>query len=138
VDMNEPFKPEHVVAHYKPMLDAVMADAKADLQHLKIDKQAFVLASVYLTILHSCVEAAMLLRESTITVGAVIRSVVESFADLSALAKNAKYARRMLATCCQIRLTSITRVLPSNSIHPLSWPRPRVSSMSRSELDSIH
>ena len=119
MDMNEPFKPEHVVAHYKPMLDAVMADAKADLQHLKIDKQAFVLASVYLTILHSCVEAAMLLRESTITVGAVIRSVVESFADLSALAKNAKYARRMLATLYEQRCRLFQDMLsnPANQYH---------------------
>lgn len=117
--MNESFKPEAVVADYKPMLGSVIADAKADLPHLKIDRQSFVLAGVYLTILQSSIEAAKLMREPTITIAAVVRSVVESFADLCALAKNPKYVRRMLATLYQQRCRLFQDMLsnPSNQYH---------------------
>lgn len=117
--MNDSFKPESVVADYKPMLDSVIVDAKAGLPHLTIGNQSFALASVYLTILQSSVEAAKLMREPTVTIGAVVRSIVESFADLCALAREPRYVRRMLATLYEQRCMMFQDMLsnPSNQYH---------------------
>jgi len=43
------------VGDYRPMLARVLEDAKADVPTLQVNKQSFVLASVYLTILQSTI-----------------------------------------------------------------------------------
>jgi hypothetical protein len=97
--MTTPFDPATVIVPYQSMLARIVEEATTDIPHTPIKQADFILASVYLTILQSTIEAATLLREpTTITIGGVLRSILESYADLCALAKNPMYARRMLAT----------------------------------------
>lgn len=114
------FDPEPLLPDYRASLDGVIADAKADLRLLKASKRTFTLAGVYLTILKSTIEAADIMRTGTsVTIGGTVRSILESYADLCALAKDPLFARRMLATLykerCRLFQDMVNR--PTNQYH---------------------
>jgi hypothetical protein len=56
---------------------------------------------------------------STVTIGGTVRSILESYADLCALAKDPLYARRMLATLYKERLKLFQDMIsrPANQYH---------------------
>jgi hypothetical protein len=117
--MSEPFKPEAVLVDYRPMLNRVIENAKVGLPTSTSEK-AYSCWRAYLTILQSTIGAKKLLRESTtITIGGVVRSILESYADLCALARDFLYARRMLATLYEQRLRLFQDMIasPFNRYH---------------------
>jgi hypothetical protein len=113
------FDPATLLGDYRAMLDGAIADARADLSGLQAKPKYMTLAAVYLTVLQSTIEAANALRAPTITIGGVVRSILESYADLHALARNPLYARRMLATLYEQRCKLFQDMLthPANQYH---------------------
>jgi len=91
-------EPAETIARYREMLADVLRDAFEDVERLTFTPERGVLAGVYFTIVHSGAECAGLLAQPTITVGGVLRGILESFADLCALLQSPNYVRRMLAT----------------------------------------
>src|SRR5258707_14569808 len=88
-----------IIGEYRRLLGLILADAEHD--HLQLGgggEQNAPPIAVYLTILQSANEAALLLQQPTITTGGILRSIVESYADLCALVTTPEYAARMLAT----------------------------------------
>ena len=67
------------------LLERVLADAEQDVMHLGISVNDAAAVAVYFTIVQSAFECAVLLQQPTITVGGVLRGLMESYADLRAL-----------------------------------------------------
>jgi hypothetical protein len=89
------------IEQFRALLTDTLNHSTTDLQHLHFDKQRpqhVTIACIYATIIQSSHECLVLLSSPTITVGTVLRGIVESWADLSAVIKDAKYVQRMLAT----------------------------------------
>jgi hypothetical protein len=88
-----------IIDEYRRLLGLILADAEHD--HLQLGgggEQNAPPIAVYLTILQSANEAALLLQQPTITTGGILRGILESYADLCALVIAPDYAARMLAT----------------------------------------
>ena len=86
---------------FRTLLAQAMSEAVADLPALKFndDPQQLAVAAIYATILQSTDECLLLLNRSSVTsVGSIIRSMLESFADLCAVIAEPTYVERMLAT----------------------------------------
>lgn len=73
--------PAEIIARYRQMLPDVLRDAFADVESLAFAAESDILGGVYFTIIHSGAECAGLLAQPTITVGGVLRGILESFAD---------------------------------------------------------
>ena len=87
-----------IIEDYRAMLDAVLTDAETSFSHLIFYEPQLVTAAVYMTVIQSSMECAMLLKQPTVTAGGVLRSIFESYADLRALITDILYSKRMLAT----------------------------------------
>jgi hypothetical protein len=64
----------------------------------KRNGQHFVLACLYATIIQSTRECLNLMSEPTITLPTILRSILEAYADLRAILKDADHGQRILAT----------------------------------------
>jgi hypothetical protein len=87
-----------LIASYRQLLGEVLADAEQDVTHLGVSVEDTATVAVYFTIVQSACECSLLLQQPTITVGGVMRSVFESYADLCAMITVPNYDFRMLAT----------------------------------------
>jgi hypothetical protein len=117
-----PPNPKVSVGKHFEFLARLIDRATLDLTALsfRTDKtQHLALACLYSTILQSVTECVTLLSKPTITVPAVIRTIVESYADLCALVKDKRHANRMLATFCKEKKRHLTSMLnsPDNVYH---------------------
>jgi hypothetical protein len=112
-------EPAEIIARYRQMLSQVLRDAVEDIECLTFTPERGILAGVYFTIVHSGGECAALLAQPTITVGGVMRGILESFADLCALVQSPDYVRRMLATFYDRRRALFADMLrdPTNPFH---------------------
>jgi hypothetical protein len=86
------------IASFRPLLEQVLADAEQDVMHLGVSVDDAAAVAGYFTIVQSAFECALLLQQPTITVGGVLRGLMESYADLRALITVPHYDERMLAT----------------------------------------
>jgi hypothetical protein len=108
---------------YRGILDGLLRDATADLLSLKFDgRHAHHLAAVaiYATILQSVGECATIARDpTTITIGTVVRSVLESYADLCAVISDVGYIERLLATLINEKRRLLASMIrsPDNPFH---------------------
>ncbi len=92
---------EEHVARYGALLAEALANCREDVFTLAIPDDAtnFALSIVYATILEQAADCQLLLdAHRTAAAGAVLRSIVESFADLNALIRTPDYVERMVAT----------------------------------------
>lgn len=87
-----------IITSYRQLLGEVLADAEQDVTHLGVSVDDTATVAVYFTIVQSACECSLLLQQPTITVGGVMRSVFESYADLCAMITVPNYDFRMLAT----------------------------------------
>jgi hypothetical protein len=112
-------EPDPIISRYQEMLQEILRDAEQDFDHLTFSAESGVLGAVYLTIMQSAAECAGLLNRPTITVGSVLRGILESFADLCALVQAPSYVRRMLATFYDQKRVLYTDMLrdPANPFH---------------------
>ena len=86
------------ITSFRALLEQVLADAEQDVTHLGVSVDDAAAVAVYFTIVQSSFECALLLQQPTITVAAVLRGLMESYADLRALINVPHYDARMLAT----------------------------------------
>jgi hypothetical protein len=89
------------VERYRALLERMVAQSTEDLDHMAFERasaQHVVLACLYATILQSTKECMLLLTQPTITAPAVIRTIVEAYADFCALIKDPDHVQRMLST----------------------------------------
>jgi hypothetical protein len=94
--------PETTAAtEYLARLRDLLATATQTLPLVTFNKhnpQHFVMVCLYGTILQSGSDCYRLMQEPTVTVAGVLRSILESYADLCALARDPDHAKKMLAT----------------------------------------
>jgi hypothetical protein len=86
-------------------LRAFLADtleiSRQDMRHIRFSKEHpphITVACIYATIIKASSECLLLLSQPTISTGGILRGIVESWADLSAVIKDGHYVNRMLAT----------------------------------------
>jgi hypothetical protein len=108
-----------LIAAYRQLLGQVLVDAEQDVTHLGVHVDDTAIVAVYFTIVQSARECALLLQQPTITVGGVMRGILESYADLCALITIPHYDSRMLATFYEQRCKLYHDMLrdPSNPYH---------------------
>ena len=89
------------------------------LRYRKNDPQQFIAALIYATIVQSTGECLVLLATPTITAAGVLRSILESFADLCAIAMDPQYGQRMLATFAYRKQKHFENMIaePANAFH---------------------
>lgn len=117
-----PVDPKVSVPKHFEFLTRLIDRATLDLGALQFktkNKQHIALACLYFTILQSVTECVTLLNKPTITAPAVIRTILESYADLCALVKNKRHVERMLATFYREKKRHLTSILnsPDNPYH---------------------
>jgi hypothetical protein len=97
----------------------VLAGAEQGFSQIIFHKPQLVAAAVYMTLIQSSLELAMLMRRPTVTAGGVLRSIFESYADLRALIIDLNYSRRMLATFYEQKLRLCQNMIenPDNPYH---------------------
>jgi hypothetical protein len=102
---------------------ALLAESIGDVRQLvfeKDDAQHLAAVTLYATILQGCHECLVLLREPSVTaVGGMLRSILESYADLRATIKDPQYVKRLVATFYRekLRLLGSMRRDPNNEFH---------------------
>jgi uncharacterized protein DUF5677 len=90
-----------MTARYREFLKITLAQAVRELSSLQFDRkqiQHLVLSTLYPTILQSVGECYALLEHPTVTAPGILRSILESYADLCAVILDVRYPERMLAT----------------------------------------
>jgi hypothetical protein len=108
---------------YRQMLTEVLNASKHDLLELKFDAQnaqQLAVAVIYATIVELADDCCVLLHQSRSTaVPGVLRSVLESYADLCAVMKDEGYIERMAATLVEqkLKLLGNMRRSPESPFH---------------------
>jgi hypothetical protein len=120
--VSDPQDPKISVPKHIDLLQRMINRAMLDLPLLNFkteNAQHIALACLYCTILQSVKECCSLLAQPTITAPAVIRTIVESHADLCALIRDEHYVERMLATFYREKKRHLTSMLssPNNPYH---------------------
>ena len=111
------------LARYRDLLTQVLEKSVGDLPLVDSDgesAQHLAILVIYCTIVQSAQESAILFGQlTTAIVAGIIRSILESFADLNAVINKGSYAERMLATFHneKIRLLKSMRRSPDNPFH---------------------
>jgi hypothetical protein len=93
------------IVSFRDLLHDTVAQSISDAQQIRFDvrnPQHLLTISLYATIIQSAHDCSILLGEKTVTiVGGAIRSIVESWADLTSIIADENYAQRMAATFAQ-------------------------------------
>jgi hypothetical protein len=114
--------PERIEQYRQLVVDA-LATSNADLAQIPFnreDPQQLAVAVIYATIIEAGVECALLFQQSVATSApTVLRSMLESFADLCATIKDRRYLERMLVTFDHERSRLLKDMLrsPGNPFH---------------------
>jgi hypothetical protein len=102
--MEKPIKTwQELFAGYAGLTKLIVNDSVKHIRELKVEKgnrQHVAIISVYFTILQSAKECICLLEHFPNTVGVpvILRSILESYADMGALIRKPDYVYRMIAT----------------------------------------
>jgi hypothetical protein len=95
---------EDIVA-FRGLLHDTLGQSISDAQQIHFDvknPQHLLTISLYATIIQSAHDCSILLSEETVTiVGGALRSIVESWADLTSIIADENYGQRMAATFAQ-------------------------------------
>lgn len=104
---------EDHVKQYRALLAEALDKCRVDIDTLAFrdDATTFALSIVYATLLEQAAGCQTLLdARKTAAVGAVLRSIVESFADLSALVRSPNYVDRVVATAYESKRRLLRQV----------------------------
>lgn len=125
--MNEPLsspadEAARSIQQYRELLSHLLECAQGLLPTVKFDKersQHVAAMCLYATILQSIGECYRLLDRPTVTVPGIMRSVLESYADLSAVIENPDYPKKMLATLYEEQRKHLQDAInePQNPFH---------------------
>jgi hypothetical protein len=111
------------IEEYRRLVAEVLDDSVRDMSHMLFDKedaQHSCLATIYATIIQSARDCMIVLSQPSVTaVGGMLRSIVESYADLCATINDKDYVKRLIATFYQekLRLMRNMRRAPTNAFH---------------------
>jgi hypothetical protein len=103
---------------YHQLLIRVVDRASLGLGSIAFNKeeaQHLALACLYATLVQSTRECLLLISEPTVTLPAVLRSILEAFADLRALIKDPAHGERMVATFEHEKKRLLKNMLMSSS-----------------------
>jgi phage host-nuclease inhibitor protein Gam len=111
------------IEQYRQLVKDALGSSQSDLAYIRFkkeDPQHLAVAVIYATIIESGVECALLFQRSVATSGpAVLRSILESYADLCATIKDGTYVERMIVTFLHEKRRLLTDMLqsPGNPFH---------------------
>jgi hypothetical protein len=111
------------IEEYRRLVAEVLDDSLRDMRVMLFDKedaQHSCLATIYATIVQSAHDCMIVLSQPSVTaIGGMLRSIVESYADLCATINDRDYVKRLLATFYQekLRLVGNMRRSPTNAFH---------------------
>ncbi|HZT04578.1 MAG TPA: DUF5677 domain-containing protein [Steroidobacteraceae bacterium] len=110
------------ILQYRELLGHLLDCTQRILPTVRFDKrrsQHVAAMCIYATILQSIGECHRLMDRSTVTVPGIMRSVLESYADLSAVIANPEYPKKMLATLYEEQRKHLQDVIkePQNPFH---------------------
>lgn len=117
-----PREESRYIQHYRAHLQAVIQCALEVLSIVKFDKnhpQHLAAICLYSTIFQSATECHRLLAGPTVTVPGIMRSILESYADLCAVIRDVGHAKNMLATLHEEQRKHLEDMIrsPANPFH---------------------
>ena len=110
------------IQHLREMLTDAITASTQDMHHMRFTKEDLqhqAVVTIYATIVQSCRECVTVLAQPSVAAGGMIRSVVESYADLCAAIRDPGYVENMHATLFFETLRLLRNMVrtPDNPFH---------------------
>src|SRR5271166_5665704 len=110
------------IDQFRQLLTNTLEASTQDMRHIRFEKedpQHLAVVCIYATVVQSTRECVVLLAHPTVAVGGMIRSIVESYADMCAAIDDSGYVENMLATFYAQSLSLLNNMIraPTNPFH---------------------